>query len=207
MNDDSALGAVRDSLATARDSLTDVHMNTPLDDIVRHGRAARRRHRLTGLAGAAAVTIGAALVVTTLLPASHQVSRPSSARLAAWTVTRQADGNISVTIRELRDPAGLRRMLRADGVPASVRFSPSRHRPNPCRGYDGSQALQHKVVQNLRPAHVGEQSIFLIIHPSALPAGAGVGLQVTSSGGYLHRPGLHQFGVALVQASSQCTGN
>jgi hypothetical protein len=207
MNDDSALGAVRDSLATARDSLTDVHMNTPLDDIVRHGRAARRRHMLTGLAGTAVVTIGAALAVITLLPASHQATRSVSARLAAWTVTRQADGDISVTIRELSDPAGLQRRLRADGVPASVRFFPSHHQPNPCQGYDGSQALQHKVAQNLRPGRPRERSTFLIIHPSVLPAGAGVGLQVSSSAGHPHGPGLHQIGLSLVRASPQCTGS
>jgi len=32
-------------------------------------------------------------------------------------------GDIKVTIRELRDPAGLQRTLRADGVPASVTFA------------------------------------------------------------------------------------
>ena len=52
--------------------------------------------------------------------ASSAPSSAPSARLAAWTVTRQADGDITVTVNELRDPAGLQRTLRADGVPASV---------------------------------------------------------------------------------------
>ena len=59
-----------------------------------------------------------------------------TAQLAAWTVTNQADGGIRVTIRELRDPAGLQRTLRADGVPASVTFL---GHPNPaCHRYAGA---------------------------------------------------------------------
>jgi hypothetical protein len=46
MNDESALGTVRESLATAKDSLTGIQMSTPLDAIVRHGQAVRRRHWL-----------------------------------------------------------------------------------------------------------------------------------------------------------------
>ena len=49
---------------------------------------------------------------------------PARHPLAAWTVVKQADGKVSVTIRQFRDPAGLQRKLRADGVPASVIFNP-----------------------------------------------------------------------------------
>jgi hypothetical protein len=129
MNDDSALGAVRDCLTTAKDCLTEVHMNTPLDTVVRHGRVRRWRRRLTGLAGAAAVAAGAVLAVTALAPASHQ----PTAQPAAWTVARQAGGAIHVTIRELSDPAGLQRKLRADGVLASVTFASQRNRV--CHAY------------------------------------------------------------------------
>jgi hypothetical protein len=203
MNDNHAVGAVRDSLATARDSLTEVHMSRPLEAIVQRGRARRRRHRLTGIAGAAAVAVGAALAVTALALGGHH----PSTQLAAWTVAKQADGNIMVTIRELRDPAGLQSTLRADGVPASVRFSPARGQPNPCQAYDGSQRLYHKVLQDMRPGNLRGQSTIVIIHPSALPPGAAVGLQVSTAAGYVHRPGLHQLGIALVQASPRCTGS
>ncbi len=84
----------------------------------------RARRRIPRLAAALTVVAGAVLAVTAVAPAGHQ----SGALLAAWTVARQADGTISVTIRELADAAGLQRTLRADGVPVSVTFS---GQPNP----------------------------------------------------------------------------
>jgi hypothetical protein len=90
----------------------------PLEAVVARGRA-RRRHRLIpGVAGALAVAAGVALGVSALAP----VQQPT-AHLAAWTVTRQPNGTIAVTIRDLRDPAGLQRKLRAAGVPARVVFT------------------------------------------------------------------------------------
>jgi hypothetical protein len=86
MNDSDTVDVVRDSLTTAKDSLVGVHVNTPLDAIVRNGRARRRRHRLTGLTGALAVTAGMALAVTALASSGHPASHPLTARLAAWTV-------------------------------------------------------------------------------------------------------------------------
>jgi len=86
MNDSDTVDVVRDSLTTAKDSLAGVHVNTPLDAIVRNGRARRRRHRLTGLTGALAVTAGMALAVTALASSGHPASHPLTARLAAWTV-------------------------------------------------------------------------------------------------------------------------
>jgi hypothetical protein len=197
MNDSELITAVRESF-------TGVHSQTPVDQIVSRGRAVRARRRIPGAAGALAVVAGAAVAATALVPGTQ----PVKSRLAAWTVAKLADGSISVTIRELRDPAGLQARLRADGVPANVQFSPAGHgQPNPCRGYNGSQALQHKVIQNLRPAHRGEQTVILIIHPSALPGGAGVGLQAGPGAGSPNHPGGGRLGMALVQASPQCTGS
>jgi hypothetical protein len=197
MNDNELMTAVRESF-------TGVQSRTPVEQIVSRSRAVRARRRIPGAAGALAVVAGAAVAATALVPGSHLV-KP---QLAAWTVAKLADGSISVTIRELRDPAGLQARLRADGVPANVQFTPARHgQPNPCQEYNGSQALQHKVIQNLRPAHRGEQTVFLIIHPSALPGGAGVGLQVSGGAGTVSHPGGGRLGMALVQASPQCTGS
>jgi len=233
MNDNDTVAMVRDSLATARDSLAGVHMDTPLDAIARGGRARRRRHRLAGAAAGMAVVAGAALAATTLAP-SGPSSSPSgrgagqapAARLVAWTVDRQANGDITVTVRQLSDPAGLQSMLRADGVPANVT---ALGHPDPsCRPYPMSRALFTSVYQADKTAASGDT--VLVIQPSALPSGVGVQLGAAvgrDAGGRgigradanqavhhaVHQP-AHQAGAhnsvvraVLVYASQQCTGS
>jgi hypothetical protein len=231
MNASDTVAVVRDSLTTAKDSLAGVHMNTTPDAIARSGRARRRWHRLTGLTGAMAVMAGTAIAVTALAPSGHTASQsghpashPRIAQLAAWTVARQADGDIKVTIRQLSDPSGLQSTLRADGVPANVS---SLAQPGPsCRPYPMTQALFERIYQAQIAA--GSGNTILVIHPSALPSGAGVqigaatGQQVGDPGPHqaagnqtIHQP-VHQAGarahnvalrVGLVYASQQCTGS
>ena len=127
-----------DVLSAVRDSLSGMPLASPPDveAIMARGRARRHRRLIPGLTGTLAAAAAAALAVTVLAPASHQ----PAIQLTAWTVTKLADGNISVTIRELKDPAGLQRTLRADGVPASVTFS-SQQNPA-CRPYPGGTTQQ-----------------------------------------------------------------
>jgi hypothetical protein len=108
-----------------------------------HPRTAGRRlaARTTAVVGAGAV--GAALLVTALGSASHQPSNRPAVQLAAWTVVKQADGDVSVTIRQLHDPAGLQRALRADGVPASVTFADRENLS--CQRYPAGLALLKTV--------------------------------------------------------------
>jgi hypothetical protein len=167
-----------------------------------HPRTAGRRlaARMTAVAGV--VAVGAALTVTALLSASHQPSDKPAVQLAAWTVVKQGDGDVAVTIRELRDPAGLQRTLRADGIPASVTFA---DRENPsCRPYPAGRALLNTVfpppLGGPPPGH-----IVIVIRPSALPSRVGVLLAASfgQSGGERYagvEPGL-------VYASLQCTGS
>jgi hypothetical protein len=191
MNDDTLLTAVRDTFAGVR-------MDTPPEQIVRRGRAVRARRRLPRVAGAVAAVAGTAVAVTALLPASHQ----PETHLAAWTVTRQADGAILVTIRQLTDPADLQRTLRADGVRASVTFDDQQ---NPaCRNYSKpSSALTNSVIG----MPLGYHEPTLVIHPSKLPADAGLQIEA----GRLEHPSQGGiaigFGFGLVQASQACTGS
>ena len=192
MNDDELITILREQ----RDK---VPMNTPVEQIISRGRAVRARRRVPVVAGALGAAAAVAIAVSVALPASHPASEPR-AQLAAWTVTSQANGSIRVTIRELRDPAGLQRTLRADGVPASVTFTDQR---NPaCQGYpvSGSQSQRRHLLSSV--ASFGGGRDVMVIHPTALPSRAG--LQIDTL--FQHYPGF-QVGVGLVQASPQCTGS
>jgi hypothetical protein len=183
-----------DLITLVREQRSNVRMDIPVEQIVGRGRALRARRRLPSVAaGALAVAAAAALAVTALLPAGHQAGRPLPARLDAWTVTKQADGTITVTVRQLRDPQGLQRTLRADGVPASVTFFG--HEPRACQRYPKTSAVLMAEV-------FGGHGPPLVIHPKALPHGAGIQL---SPGHYPHGAPI-ELAADLVQASPGCTG-
>jgi hypothetical protein len=186
-------------ITAVREQRSKVHMTTPVEQVISRGHVVRVRRRIRGAAGALAMAAGVAvLAVTALSPASHQPSAQPGAQLAAWTVVKQSDGNIDVTIRQLRDPAGLQSTLRSDGLPTVVDFN---GQPNPaCQLYPPiSRALGMRIVQPQRPgARTG--GTVLIIHPSAVPSGAGVQIGTTVSPDHTH------VNIDLVYASPQCTG-
>ena len=196
MNDSDLITALREQRGK-------VPMDTPVEEIIRRGRAVRARRRVPRVAMALGAAAAAAFAVSAALPASHPASEPG-AQLAAWTVARQADGSIKVTIRELQDPAGLQQRLRADGVPASVTFSGQQ---NPaCQGYPGggSQSQRRHLLNSVVTAPATGRDV-MVIHPAALPSGAGQINALFSHPGQ-HR-GFEGFSVGLVQASPQCTGS
>ena len=215
-------------IAVLREQRGKVPMTTPLPQIISRGRTVRARRRIPGLAAGVGVAAAAAVAVSVALPASHPAShlgasRPASgpgARLAAWTVTRQADGNIQVTFREMSDAAGLQSVLRADGVPASVTFPgpqnpacrdypvpppPSTFLPRP--GHPGGGPLSNVLVW----PHPNLPQDALLINPAALPSGAGLALfgQGTDNDEpYAQEAGAPAgLSAGLVQASPQCTGS
>ena len=146
-------------------------------------------------------------------------------RLAAWTVTKQANGDIDVTINQLQNPAGLQSTLRADGLPVDVTFSG----PGPsgsCQPYATSGDELSAVAQ----WNTSDGGAYLVINPSALPSGTGVGIfdepgagvpvPSPSPGTLRHGKGSGKtlvlpapagitggpLAVGLVYASQQCTG-
>jgi hypothetical protein len=167
-----------------RESVTDVHSTTPIAQIIGRGRAVRARRRTPALAGAGAVLAGTALAVTTLVPSGHpgvQGSRhPGNAlantRLAAWTVAKQANGDIDVTIRQLKNPAGLQRTLRADGVPVIVSFA-GQSLTGSCQFYPLSNDVLNAVAKTPSASRIEGGTLF-VINPSALPAGVGLAMDV-----------------------------
>jgi hypothetical protein len=191
MNDNELLTAVREQR-------NKVPMTTPVEQVISRGRTLRARRRIPGLAGALAIAAAAVFAVTALLPSSDSTSHPPGIQLAAWTVVKHADGTVHVTIRELRDPAGLQRRLRADGVPASVIFGnqPNVH-PNPCQSYGHPELLPKVLTLSGALGQPRGHAIVVAIHPSALPKGAGVQIIISQA----------DVGVHLVTASQGCTGS
>lgn len=226
VSDDDVLCAVSDSL-----SRVPVARPPQLETVMARGRARQRRRRASGMTAALTVVAAVAATVTvTALPAGRHPAAPAvsdgvnsapSARLAAWTVTRQAGGDIKVTINELRDPAGLQRTLRADGVPASVSFLDQR---NPaCRVLAFDPALLAKifparsagVVHHLPGGEIlstgasagGDAGGDMVIDPAAIPGDVGLQLAFHTMGGGTAGHSTILGRTALVHASPQCTGS
>ncbi|MGH3227933.1 MAG: hypothetical protein ACRDOA_05035 [Streptosporangiaceae bacterium] len=202
------LAAARPETARHAAALTDEGARQALLTAImadEHPQRPRLRHHrwpmpVAAAAASAAVVLGLGLSGA-FGSASHQPSHPAHARLAAWTVIKQADGDITVTIRQLQDPAGLQSTLRADGVPASVTFSGQQ---NPaCTGYPGGQgnSLLSRIVTP-QPVNTGDA---MTMNPSAIPSGAGLQIYSTNDPN-APEPGVN-IGVGLVQASQQCTGS
>ena len=199
MNDNELITAVKESV-------TGVHMHVPTEQIVSRSRTIRARRRIPGVAGALAVVAGTALALATLLPSSYRPDHHAPAQLTAWTVVKQGNGDIRVTIHELRNPAGLQSTLRADGVPATVTFIGQQ---NPA-----CQPYSHSGTKSQRRHLLGSVYTFVpptykitIIHPAALPPGAGVLISVLFQ--HYQRPHRGTFAITggLVKASPQCTGS
>jgi hypothetical protein len=177
MNDDELITSVRESF-------TGVRSATPVERIVSRSRAVRARRRTPALAGAAAVLAGTAVAVTTLVPSGHPgvegsrhaASPLANARLAAWTVHKQANGDIDIHIRQLKNPAGLQATLRADGVPVNVGFN-GQSLKGTCQFYPMNNNVLNAVAEVTSASSANGGTLF-VINPSALPAGAGLAMEV-----------------------------
>jgi hypothetical protein len=196
MNDDELITVLREQRGK-------ISMDTPVEQIISRGRAARTRRRLPGVAVALGAAAATAFALTSALPGSHPAGT-HEAKLTAWTVVRQADGDILVTINELKDPAGLQSTLRADGVPASVSFAGQQN--SACQGYvfAGSQSQHRQLLSSVADAAGSPNA--MVIHPAAIPSGAGLQISALFQNGQGEQ-GLVAVSAGLVQASVQCTGS
>jgi hypothetical protein len=141
----------------------------------------RRRWRIPVLAGgltaAAAATAAAALILTSgpgTVPGQHPTGgHTRSVITTAWTVREDADGTVTIYLRQYADPAGLQQTLRADGINAIVRLVPYALGPlrvpyatcNYAATDAAPRAVQHAVVTIVSPA-------LFIIHPDVMPQGS-----------------------------------
>ena len=179
----------------------------------------RSRFALPALIAAAAAAAAAAVVLA-LMPGSpaaraHHAGQGGTT-LAAWTVIKLQHGVLRVTIRELRNPAGLWSLLRADGVPANVQFlkhnfmptTSTRDLPNGClnpRMSDQANAELQGKIMPIDPLPVG--GVAVNIRPSAIPHGIGLYLKAWAASPGTQSGAALSLQIDLVQATAQCTGS
>ena len=197
-------------ITAVKASYEEVHMDVPLDAIVRRGRRLRARRRLPGLAGAAAAVAALALAATTLVPGGGEATAPggstATGQLAAWTVVKQ-NGSVKVTMSgwKIRDVSGLQDRLRSDGIPARVAHIGYLRNPLKVPGCyvfrdsgPDPRASYARWLKIFYGRHTGEQSDHAFwVYPSAIPPGLGVLVDI-------YYDGTH--GLYLVKASPRCTG-
>ncbi|ETK34948.1 hypothetical protein [Microbispora sp. ATCC PTA-5024] len=161
MNDNDVLGAVRDAMA-------EVHMHTPVQELVASGRS-RRRRRIAGTAASAALATGLAL---TLAIDSPQVNAPPVAagnqvhvHLAAFSVDTNPDGTVTVkmTKQESLDPEIMQRTLAQAGIPAEITINKW------CQPSDASQDLKADFQKVVGEEKQPDETSMMVITPSAMP--------------------------------------
>jgi len=137
----------------------------------------------------ATAAIVAVAAFALLLPGSGARSqRAPSVKLAAWTVIDEPGGKIGVTIRELNDPAGLQRRLRADGVPVTIRYRPdsggrrvAERSLHLCLFRPGGDRLFATMSRILPIRSLPRGQIAFTIKPSAIPAGLGLWIEIETT--------------------------
>jgi hypothetical protein len=213
-------------LTAVRESFAGAHLATPLDATIARGRRLRARRRVAGragIAGAAVVVVaagaglaGALTVSPATSPAVFHGPSPATGapdRLAAWTVTRTPDGIVTILVRQLSDPAGLQRTLRADGVPINVRFqggtlSDTPPMPRACTRAalpdKGAAELQGKILGVPTETTPGSK-VALVVHTTQIPKGIGLNLTLQD---VVVAPPDYTVGwsLGLVDATPACTG-
>jgi hypothetical protein len=188
-----------------RDSLADIHMTTPLTDILRRAESlgTRRRRARSGVLLALAALV-AVLAGLALSHASPSTKAKTSVELAAFTVTRQSADAVSVTVRQLNDLSGLQAALRADGIPVLV--TNSINIPSGCTEWEAGQySTAHTITLANASGLPNSNGIEFTIHPSGIPQGALLSLGLLPTGAPAGSPGpAGPMSVGLLTRSPTC---
>jgi hypothetical protein len=213
MNDEALREAIRGSF-------DDVRMRVPARTLAARGDRFRARRRMI-TAGATAVTAAAAaaVVVTVAAPAAAphtsasatagpssrataaSPSKPSQAKLDAWTVTKMDNGTLKITIREMQNPSGLQATLRADG--ARVVVTDSLGSPAGCDEWKGGDYRMGGDVIRLanKTGLPSPNGLEMFLRPSDIPSGAALWMGINGN----QVPGPTAFG--YVTATAACLGS
>lgn len=190
-------------LRAASDSLSAIPMagRPDVGAIMARGRA-RRRRRLSAVAGLSVAAAGTALALG-LTGVLGPARTPGTIRTASFTLASNANGTATLTInpKELLDPAALQSDLAQYGIPAKVTSgSFCSSDPHPA-GF--SQVVSVNWPSDASPQSGVQPTI--TIDPSAMPAGSelSVGYFQLTSG---EAAGEQQADVVLIDTSSYtCT--
>jgi hypothetical protein len=165
-----------DMLAAVREDFAGVRMHAQAEAILADGGSLRRRrHRRRAYgAGATALAAVAAISAGVLIPGSSGAGGTSHTQLTAWTVQKQPNGTVDVTIHDLLNLAGLQQKLNADGVPAEV--STDAHYPASCVNF---AAMTEDMASVLTLGPGAPDGYAFVIHPAAIPSGSKLLLDVT----------------------------
>jgi hypothetical protein len=174
MNDyDADTTEVQDAL---RDSLGEVTMGTPVEQIMATGRTRLRHRRVAGVAAGAVAVTGLALGVGAYANPSAAPPKATGGvhiQTVAYTVDSMANGTVQVTWdkqRYFEDREGLQAALRKAGFPVLIKVGEF------CRGPQDSGTLDPSGTgPGLDRVVRGEQEangrVVLVFTPSAMPAG------------------------------------
>ena len=163
-----------DLLAAVREDFTGVRMDTPAETILADGTSLRRRRHRRLAYGSGVMALAAVAAVSGVTLTSGGTST-QHAELTAWTVQKEANGTIDVTIHDLTNLKGLERELKADGVNAEV--VSEKPYPAACVDHAAMKADMASVIT------VGPQTpsgYAFVIHPAGIPAGTKLLLDVIS---------------------------
>jgi hypothetical protein len=166
-----------DLLAAVREDFDGVRMNTAVEAILTDGGSLRRRQSQRRAYGAGATALAAVAVISgvTLASGTSGASGARDAQLTAWTVQRQADGTIDVTIHDLLNLTGLQQKLTADGARAEV--VSDAHYPAACVDRPAMKAGMASVITNGPTVPDGYA---FVINPAGIPSGSKLLLDVTN---------------------------
>jgi hypothetical protein len=196
MTDDAGLRELRDSLSGVA-----MPERPRLEAITARGRA-RRRHRLSAVAGlsVAGAAAGTALVLG-LTGVLGPAPAPGAIRTASFTLVSNANGTATLTLspKELLDPAALQGDLAQHGIPAKVTtgsFCSSDPAP---AGF--SQVVSSSPAGPYTATPQNGVHPTITIDPAAMPAGTelSIGNFQLSSGQY---SGQQQADFVLIDTSS-----
>ena len=191
----------------------------------RAGLGRFRFRRPVLLAGAAAAVAACAAIV---LPAVLPAGGAGSLVTAAWAVQRNADGTVTVTLKDVFDLGGLQQALAGDGVPArviTVGTDPAAYTgplvaANPVNRTTVSGCFYPATGSDFEPAPVQQAVVTQVatpvgtdvtalydIHPAAMPPGSVLLIQGAAIGGKGPRAAAEVSELASFPAPAVLAGN